>query len=55
MSLGPEETIIGFCWGKRREIDHLEDAGIDGSVYKEQNRMGWIGLIWLKIGQVAGT
>ena len=53
MSLGPEEVITGFCRGKMREIDHLEDASVDGSVlklvFKKQNGMVWIRLIWLKI------
>jgi hypothetical protein len=42
-----------------REIDHLEDAGLEGRILKfvfnEQNWMGWNGLICLKIGTVAGT
>jgi hypothetical protein len=37
-----------------REIDHLVDADIEGRtvkfVFKEQDEMAWIGLIWLKIG-----
>jgi len=50
--LGPEEVFTGFYWGKMREIDVLEEAGVEGRivVFKERNWMAWNGLIWLKIG-----
>ena len=52
LSLGPEEVFTGFYWGKMREIDVLEEAGVEGRivVFKERNWMAWNGLIWLKIG-----
>jgi len=41
------------------ERDHLEDLGIDRRIIlnpASKNRMGaFTGLIWLKIGQVAGS
>ena len=53
ISLGPEEAFTGFCWSKMREIDHMDDAGVEGRilklVFKEQNWMGRNGLIWLKM------
>jgi hypothetical protein len=34
MSLGPEVALTGICWGKMREIAHLEDAGVEGEGIK---------------------
>jgi hypothetical protein len=51
---GGEEMHTGFWWGKVREIDHLEDAGIDEKVIIKWiliKSIGktWTGLIWLGI------
>jgi hypothetical protein len=27
-----EEVLMGFCWRNLMERDHLEDAGVDGSI-----------------------
>jgi len=29
---GRGEVCTGFWWGKLREIDHLEDPGVDGRI-----------------------
>ena len=29
---GEERCITGFWWGNLREIDHLEDPGVDGRI-----------------------
>ena len=41
-------------WGILRERDHLEDVGVDGTIYNKElenlDKRMWIGLIWLSIG-----
>jgi hypothetical protein len=29
---GRGEVYTGFCWGNQKEIDQLEDPGIDGRI-----------------------
>ena len=49
----------GFWCGNLREGDHLEDPGVDGSNIKiDFQEVGWrelVELIWMRIGQVAGS
>jgi hypothetical protein len=49
----------GFWWGDLREIDHLENAGVDGRIavkwiFKKWNWEVWTELIWLRIGTGGG-
>jgi hypothetical protein len=49
-----------FWWGDLREGDHWKDPGVDGRmilkwIFKKWDGMAWPGLIWLRIGQVAGS
>jgi len=50
----------GFWWGNLRETDHLEDPDLDGRIvlrwiFRKWNVQLWTGLIWFRMGQVAGT
>ena len=50
----------GFWWGEMRERDHLKDVGADGTIiikwiFKTWDEEAWTELIWLGIGQMAGT
>ena len=42
----------GFRWGNLREIDHLEDTGVDGKInkmiYRKWDMGVWTGSIWLR-------
>ena len=40
-----------FCWGNLREIDHLENPGIDGDKIKTGlHEVGW-GMDWIDLVQ----
>jgi hypothetical protein len=50
----------GFWWRYLRETDELEELGVDGNVmfrgiFRKLVVQVWTGLIWLRIGRVAGT
>jgi hypothetical protein len=54
-----EKLRTGFWWGVLKEGDYLEDLGIDGRIilkwiFKKWDGMGWISLIWLRIGTGGG-
>ena len=45
-----EEQITGFWWGNLKEIDHLEDLGLDDRfvpilIVEEEDGNAWTGLI----------
>ena len=48
------------AWGGAlKEIDHLEDKGVDGRIplnwiIRKQGREAWTGLIWFRIGTSGG-
>jgi len=58
--MGRGEVYTGFWWGNPRERDHLEDLCVDGRIIlrwilRKYDVEAWIGLIWLRIGQVVCT
>jgi len=58
--VGRGEVHTGWWLGNLRERDHLEDSGLDGTImlrwiFRKWDVGVWIGLNWLRIGQVAGT
>jgi len=45
----------GFWWEELREIDHLEDLGVEVRlllkwISKKFDGLAWTGFIWLRIG-----
>jgi hypothetical protein len=52
------EVYAGLLWGNLKEIDHLEDPGIDRVILRWIFRKGdwgaWTGLFWLSIGTGGG-
>ena len=46
---GRGEVHTGFWWGNLREIDHLEDPGIDGRIILRWIFRKWTGSMWLRI------
>jgi len=56
---GRGEVYTGFCWGKLRERDHLEDPGVDGRIilrwiFTKWDVLTWTGSSWLRIGTGGG-
>jgi hypothetical protein len=52
---GRGEVYTGFWWGNLREIDHLEDPGIDGRIiltwiFRKWDVGVWTGSFWLRTG-----
>ena len=53
--MGRREVYTGFWWGNLREIDHLEDPGVDERIilkliFRKWDVGAWIGSSWLRIG-----
>jgi hypothetical protein len=47
---------IGYWWGSQKVSDHWEDRRrwwVD-NIKMDLREMGWIGLIWLRIGTSGG-
>ena len=49
------EVRTGFWWEELREIDHLEDLGVEVRlllkwISKKFDGLAWTGFIWLRIG-----
>jgi hypothetical protein len=54
-----EEVYTGFWWKTLRERDRLEYPSVVGriiirEIYRKWNGGTWIGLIWLRIGNIVG-
>jgi len=52
--MGCVEVYTGFWWGILREIGHLEDPGVDGSIilkciFRKWDVRAWTGSKWLRI------
>jgi hypothetical protein len=57
--MGRREMHIGYWWGSQKERDHWEDLDVVGWtilkwILEIEDGMGWIGLIWLRIGTSGG-
>jgi hypothetical protein len=56
---GTGGVYTGFWWENLRERDNLGDPGLDGKIILKWllkwDGGTWIGLIWLRMGLVAGT
>jgi hypothetical protein len=55
--MGSRGMHIGYWWESQREIDHWEHQVIGWWtilkwILERQDGMGWIGLIWLRIGTI---
>jgi hypothetical protein len=50
--LGRRGMYTGYWWESQMERDHWEDQDVGGQTILKWilDRMGWIGLIWLRIG-----
>jgi len=49
---GRGEVHNGFWWGNLREINHLEDPGIDGRIILRWMFRKWEGgMIWIDLAQ----
>jgi len=58
-SRGREDLYTEFWWANLREIDHLEDLGVDGKIilrwiFRKWDVRAWTGSIWLRMGTGGG-
>jgi len=53
--MGRGEMYTGFWWGNLRERDQLEDPGVDVRIILRWIFSQWTGVIWVRIGTLAGT
>jgi hypothetical protein len=49
-------VYTGLWWGNLREIEHLEDPGVDGRIilgwiFRKWDVVAWNGSIWRRIGK----
>jgi hypothetical protein len=44
----------GFWWGNLREVDHVENPGVDGRIILKWIFETWTGSIWLRVGTGGG-
>jgi hypothetical protein len=56
---GEERFIPRFWWGNLREINHLEDPGVDRRIilrwiFRKWDVDLWIGSSWLRVGTGGG-
>jgi hypothetical protein len=58
--MGKKRNILyGYWWESQKERDHWENQDVDGWtivkwILKRQDKIMWIGLIWLRIGTSGG-
>jgi hypothetical protein len=48
---GGDEVHVGFCWGNLKEIEHLEDLDVDGSIVLKSVLKKSIGRAWTDLTQ----
>jgi len=53
-TFGAREMYIGFLWENLREIEHLEDSGVDGriilrGIFRKWDVGAWTGSSWLRV------
>jgi hypothetical protein len=63
--MSKEDVLIfrncqSIWWGNLREIDHLENPGIDGRIilrwiFRKWDAEAWTASIWLRIGTGGGN
>ena len=56
---GREKAYTEFWWGSLKEIDHLEDPGVDGMIilrwiFRKWDVEVWTGSSWFRIGTSGG-
>jgi hypothetical protein len=58
--MGPKELHTGFRWESQKEREDLKELDVDGRIMlrwilEKVYGVVWTGLIWLRIGKVAGS